>query len=120
MKLYHYTSRKNLGNILREGLKRGSEVHQGEALPFVMFSRTKPPVRTGKVIHLQVEVDETDHRLRFVNSDWFEYHGNVSVSAIKAIANPPEGTEALIALVQKHGMKSVEYRNAFKFVERSK
>lgn len=109
------TSRTNLEDILREGMKSGAEVEQGERLPFVMFSRTKPQVGVGRVVYLQVEIDETDPQLRPINFDWFEYHGDVSVSAIKAVANPPEGTEELIALVQTHGM--TEYQNAFKFIE---
>lgn len=35
MRLYHYTSRTNVNAILRDGLKPGSEVEQGERLDFV-------------------------------------------------------------------------------------
>lgn len=116
MRLYHYTSRDNLDKILREGLKPGSEVEQGEQLPFVMLSKTQGDVRTGNVVHFEVEIADDDPKLRPVNDDWFEYYGGLPHWALMALANPPADTDALIELVQNFGTTSQEYKDAFRFV----
>lgn len=116
MKLYHYTSRTNMHQILIEGLKPGSEVEQGEKLPFVMLSKTPGNVKVGNAVYFEIEINNDDPVLKSVNDDWFEYYGEISPWSIVAMANPPANTDALIELVQNHGTMSQEYRNVFKFV----
>jgi len=117
MRLYHYTNRTNLHNILRDGLKPGSETEQGEQLNFVMLSNEKPDVKVGNVIHFEVEVDDDDPRLVKVNKAWFEYHGSISAHRLISLANPPANVDKLVELVQNHGTASVEYKTAFDFLK---
>ena len=105
-----------MNTILREGLKPGSEVEQGEQLPFIMLSKTPGDPQVGNVVHFEVEIDEADPKLKSVNIDWFEYYGSVSQWALVALADPPANTSELIELVQNFGTASPQYRTAFKYV----
>ena len=116
MRLHHYTSRANMNTILREGLRPGSEVEQGEQLPFVMLSKTPGDPKIGNVVHFEVEIADDDPKLIPVNKDWFEYHGSISQWALMGLANPPADTDALIELVQNFGTTSPRYKNAFRLV----
>lgn len=111
MKFYHYTPKRNLASILARGLRPGSEVGHGEQLPVVLLDCRPYMVRTGLLMFVEVELDPSDPKLRWVNDSWIEFSGNIPPQAITAIAYPPDdNAEAL-----RHLMRDGEDRTPWTY-----
>lgn len=103
---YHYTLPELVESIRNDGLRPGSEVNEGECLPFVLCSTERYTPVMGRA-YLMVDVP-AELPQRMVNAQWLEVYATIPASAIVAIAMPPSSAVELTRHIIAHGVDSVD------------
>lgn len=99
-KYYHATSKKNLGNILNEGIKKGCDGcvyltdKREDALKFVIFGCANENIIVFEVELNEEEVVETfDHSESFFKCKAYGYYNDINAESITgAYDYPPLNT----------------------------